>query len=494
MRPFSTLSLAYILLIFATMGLVVGLSVQSANAATTYTVITVRITGPYQNVGTTNQNVGTTIYANGASKGTIYGEGSLTLIYANLTSDVTISVNAYTPEGYPYYGYQYYMYPGTSWGQNGLNGVCFFCRVNSQTATAGVNATLTFRYDPLFFLYVKSDRGNPEGSGWYPAGTLARVAVVTPTDETAGTRYRFDKWTGAYTNVNDNSNNPNNPVSFVFMDSPKIVEAAWVTQYRLTVNSPYGQPSGGGWYDKDQTATFSVTSSSDSGEGIRQVFNSWTGDYTGSSLTGTVAMNAPKIVTATWKTQYLLTIDPKGGQVDRTTQWLEGGTSVSVAATSPCNVVEKKSRMVFVGWHGATTSTLNTVALIMDSPKSLTATWKTQYYLIVETKRGTAAGEGWYDADSTAEFSVPSEVPMEAPFGTFGGRYFFSGWSGDSKSSTPRATVLMDKAHTVVADWSSDYMVTILIIVVIVAVGLAAVGLLARRRIFGKRRNKRRTS
>jgi len=439
--------------------------------------VTVRIAGLYPNVGTR-------VYASGHLMGTIYGEGVLTF---NTTWGPIISVDACTPDGYPYYGLPYYSYPGASWHPYGLNGVAFICRGNSQTVSANttIPTPLTFRYDPMFFLYVKSDRGNPEGTGWYPAGTLARIAVTTPIEETGSIRYRFDKWTGGY--LRDSTTNP---VTSVLMDSPKIVEAVWITQYRLAVNSPYGQVSGGGWYDKDQTATFSVTSPAESGEGIRQVFNSWTGDYSGSSLTGTVAMNGPKTVTATWKTQYFLTIDPKGGQVDRATQWLDSGTSVSVTATSPCNPVERKSRMIFLGWHGSTTSTLNTVTLMMDSPKTLVATWKMQYYLIVETKRGAATGEGWYDTDSVAEFSVPVEVPMEPPLGLLGGRYLFGGWSGDSKSASPRATILMDGPHIVAANWNSDYATTYFIIIMVMA-GLCAVVLLAKRKMFRAFRERR---
>lgn len=470
MRPFSASRAVHIMLILAVVIMAAIFETRPSKAINWY-FVTVRIAGVYPNVGTR-------VFASGYLMGTVYGEGVFTF---NTTYGPVISVDAYTPDGYPYYGLPYYSYPGASWGPYGHSGVAFICRGNSQTVPANttIPTALTFRYDPMFFLYVKSDRGNPEGTGWYPAGTLARIGVTTPVEESGGTRYRFDKWTGGYTR-----DSANNAAGSVLMDSPKIVEAVWITQHRLMVNSPYGQVSGGGWYDKDQTVTFSVTSPVEGGEGVRQVFNSWIGDHIGSSLTGTVTMNAPKTVTAVWKTQYLLMIDPKGGQVDKAAQWLDGGTSVSVASISPCSVVERKTRMVFLGWHGATTSTLNIVTLMMDSPKTLIATWKTQYYLIVETKWGTATGEGWYDADSMAEFSVPPEVPMEPPFGLLG-RYFFNGWSGDSRASSPRATILMDGAHAVTATWTSDYTAMFLVIF-IVAVGLTAVGFLYRRRIFGR--------
>ncbi len=462
----------HLLLMVAILSSVMGFEMAPTKAVSWYHV-TVKTVGLYSNVEVR-------VYASSYLMGTIHGEGILTF---NTTYGPKISVDGYVPEGYPYYGYPYYLYPGPFWGPYGNNGVAFFCRTNPQSATANTTVTLTFRYDPLFFLYVKSERGSPEGTGWYLAGSWARVVVATPIEEGTGTRYRFDKWTGAQ--LQDSSSSP---VNLVYMDSPKILEAVWVTQYKLTVSSPYGQASGGGWYDKDQVATFSITSPVSGGEGIRHMFNSWIGDYAGSAVTGTVTMNAPKSVTATWKTQFMLTVDPRGGQVDKATQWLDSGTSVSVTAQSPCSIVEKKSRLVFLGWQGATTSTSSTVTLVMDGPKALTATWRWQYYLIVETKHGVATGESWYDADSMAEFSVPAETPMESPFDFLGGRYVFTGWTGDSTAKTPGATILMDRAHIVTALWTSDYSAVTMFFVFVAALAAVAVVLVAKRDMFKRPR------
>jgi len=465
----------HLLLSVAILSLVVGSEIVPTQAVSWY-YVTVRTVGLYPNVGTR-------VYAGGYLMGTIYGEGTLTF---NTTYGPTISIDSHVPNGYPYYGCPFYTYPGPLWGPYGHNGVAFFCRFNSQRAVANTTVTLTFRYDPLFFLYVKSERGSPAGTGWYLAGSWARVEVATLIEEGISTRYRFDRWTGAQLQDTASSS-----VNLVYMDSPKAVEALWVTQYKLTANSPYGQISGGGWYDKDQTATFSVTSPVTGGEGIRYTFNSWMGDYTGSSTTGTVTMNAPRTVTATWKTQYLLTIDPKNGQVDKSTQWLDSGTGVSVTATSPSKIVEKKSRLMFLGWQGATTSTSNPVTIIMDGPKTLTATWRWQHYLTVETKHGTPSGEGWYDEGSTAEFSIPSEIPMESPFGSLGGKYIFSGWTGDSTATTPKAAILMDRPYAVVASWTSDYsMVTaffVILTAIIATVGVFVVFAIRKERLRGSR-------
>ncbi len=454
------------MLILIVLSLAFGLVAQSGEAAPINIVIRVRVSGLYPNVATT-------VYVNGTARGTINGEGMLTLYLKNYTQ--VISVDSSTPSGYPYYGYPYYTFPGSSWGPYGNNGVAFVCYSPSQTIY-GSSSTVSFAYDPYFYLYVKSDRGNPLGTGWYHAGTVAPVSVVSPVEESSNTRYRFDKWVGG--NFRDSTSNP---VNYVFMDSPRMIEASWVTQYKLTVNSQQGLATGGDWYDKDQTASFSVNSPIDGGQGIRYVFDSWTGDYTSSALAGSIAMNAPKTVTATWKTQYLLTMDPNGGRVDKDTQWADSGAVISVTATSPCNVIEKNSRSVFQVWQGDATSTSTSTLVTMDGPKILKAIWKTQYYLVVRTQHGVAVGEGWYDANSSAEFSVPSEVPMEEPLGTLGGKYVFVSWTGDIIGNVSRTTIVMDNAHIVMATWNSDYTRVVIFIAVVATVAITVVVLMVKR-------------
>jgi len=88
------------------------------------------------------------------------------------------------------------------------------------------------------------------------------------------------------------------------MNGPHTAVAKYSTQYLLTVNSPggLGNPQGGGYYDAGSTAQFSV--SSPVGVLVQQVFVRWTGDYSGTSPQGSVTMDGPKTVSATWTTSY----------------------------------------------------------------------------------------------------------------------------------------------------------------------------------------------
>jgi len=93
----------------------------------------------------------------------------------------------------------------------------------------------------------------------------------------------------------------------------------------------------------------------------------------------------------------------------------------------------------------------------MNAPKSITASWKTQYYLDVVSDHGTPTGEGWYDSGSSAQISVDESV------GFIPVRYVFERWdgSGVSNPTSHSTTVSMSAPRTVTAVWKEDYLYTI---------------------------------
>ena len=76
------------------------------------------------------------------------------------------------------------------------------------------------------------------------------------------------------------------------------------TEYYLKVFSEYGAAKGEGWYRAGSVATFSVTTPFSGQWGIQHLLKQWTGNFEGSSATGTILMNGPKEVTALWTTDY----------------------------------------------------------------------------------------------------------------------------------------------------------------------------------------------
>jgi len=106
-----------------------------------------------------------------------------------------------------------------------------------------------------------------------------------------------------------------------------------------------------------------------------------------------------------------------------------------------------------------------------------TAEFKVQHQLVVKSEFGNSQGSGWYDAGSTAAFSVTSPVG-------FGIQQIFERWSGDSSSTSPQSTIVMNSPKTVVAVWRPDYTVLIIIVLGVVGGSVAVIGFMvySRRR------------
>ena len=173
--------------------------------------------------------------------------------------------------------------------------------VETNTWTAQSTGSFTFNYLTQYSLTLGTSPGNVTtiglSSGWYSPGAQVQVpAVPTIVNGTTGVRYVFSQWT-----VDGASVTQNGPI--ITMNTPHTVLAAYKTQYKLQVNSPYGNPQESEYYDSGSTAQFSVTSPQ--GFLIQQVFANWSGDYTGTSPNGSIVMDQPRIVQANWTTSYL---------------------------------------------------------------------------------------------------------------------------------------------------------------------------------------------
>jgi len=222
-------------------------------------------------------NFNTTLNVDGSPVGAMRGGDVKVLSYPIGTSH-TFQVDQYVSGAS---GYRYYV-PTTSW-------------------TTENTGSFTFNYVTQYYLTLGTSPGNVTtiglSSGWYSPGAQVQVpAVPTLMNGTTGVRYVFAQWT-----VDGAAVTQNGPI--VTMNTPHTVLAAFKTQYKLQVDSPYGNPQGTDYYDSGSTAQFSVTSPV--GVLVQQVFVNWTGDYTGTSPNGSIVMDQPRTVQATWITSYL---------------------------------------------------------------------------------------------------------------------------------------------------------------------------------------------
>jgi hypothetical protein len=280
-----------------------------------------------------------------------------------------------------------------------------------------------------------------------------------------------------------------------------ITEAAtWDTEHLLTIISAYGTPSAA-WYQEQQSPSefwFSEGSTAgfwvedeiivSAGNDEKVVFESWAG---GSN--GTVVM-APVTVTASWHTEYLVTVDNGGHGTEPAPEWVIDGGTYDLAIESLVEALDTRYR--FSGWTSLNgyEGPDNETTLTVTSPIAETATWITEYSLSVVSVHGphtvgSPIGAGWYEDGSTVAVSVNQSVTMGDTI------YTFQNWVGAvADPNSASTTVLMDEPKIINAEWSSapvpdepdsqplDLMLILPIIVIVVVVAVVALLLMKRRK------------
>jgi len=171
-----------------------------------------------------------------------------------------------------------------------------------------------------------------------------------------------------------------------------------------------------------------------------------------------------------YQTQYQFNVvtDPAGIAVTSGGGWYNDGQSVQTNQAPP-TVAQLNStgiQYAFKDWvlDGAPQSG-NQLTVTMDKPHTAVATYSIQYQLVVDSPGGLGnpQGAGYYDAGSTATFSVTSPVGFLV-------QQVLVQWQGDYNGTNPQGTITMDKPKTVHAVWTTSYLQLMALIVVAIAV------------------------
>jgi hypothetical protein len=375
----------------------------------------------------------------GVLNGTLGSSVSRTFSFASSGLTHFLSVDYYVPNG------------------TGTNGVRYYEAAPSWSFSG--NGSHVFAYSTQYFLTVQTAYSSADGSGWYNSGSAAQVTLKNgEVDEGQGTRLMFTGWSGDATGSNLTSNS-------IIINAPKTAIAAWKTQFFLTiVSDPSGvnDSQGAGWYDSGTQAAFSATSVAQETEGSRLRFNSWTGDYTGSTATGNVLMDRPKIIIAHYAAQYLVTIeyDPQNilsSYNETHAGWYDAGSVVQLGPAPTIIMISSVERLSFSNWTDNELVLQNvSLSLHLKESHKVILSYVTQYYIDVQTTHGTVSGSGWYNRGSTAKIAAVSDNRWPIS-------YVFSGWNLNPSSGTLTRTddswtLLVDHPYTIEATWSVDYL------------------------------------
>ncbi len=415
-------------------------------------------------------SLSTKVYVDGSYNGTLSGGSSDTLTLSINDNPHAILVDSYvqgTGNGTRYYEND------TVWG------------ISSP-------GSHMFTYVAQYFLSVETAFSSATGQSWYNAGSTAQ-AVLNDQQivEGQGTRNIFTGWSGDATGTQLTSN-------AIIMDGPKVATANWKTQFYLTIESnPANVTSltGSGWYDSGVDANFSAVMVASGTSNTRLEFDHWSGEYTGQQPSGMVLMDRPKIVSANYLVQYLLTVMYSSPSVSSSYNethagWYAANSSVQLGPAPSIINLSTVERLRFIGWsdNGSVSKNLSYSVLVVG-PLNVTLSYTTQYYVDVRSTYGTASGSGWYDRGTTATITSPTTS------GTWPVSYALTGWSVDPPTGTLNSTenswmLTVNGPYVVQAEWGVDYVPLILLFggsaVAFAAVGVTAVVVHRRSKVTGR--------
>lgn len=410
--------------------------------------------GPITYTLTASTNYGTIFPANST-----YNADSPVIVTA--TPPLTVAGERYLWHGFVGTGTGSY----TGLGLPAGDGVSYTAPV---TMTGNVSETATWEHQ--YQLTILSPYGNAIGNGsWFDVGNQA-FAAITPLTVSGptGTQYVFTNWS-------DNASGTTSPSNAIIVSGPMTAIANWKTQYYLTVSSAHGTVGGSAYYDSGTLANATLNAAIIPGtSGTQYLFTSWGTNATGTNYTmsNPITMSAPKNATANWQTQYNLTVNQLGVSSDFSTTvmtvngtgytqtgystWANASDTYSFSYSAQLLVAANAKQYILTGVSGNSTSSPTSVT----QPTTITASYKTQYYLITTSAYDSPApANGWFDNGTSITGFVSSPVPA----GT-GLQYLCVGWNGTGSVTatglTSVTTFNITAPSTIAWNWQTQYQIS----------------------------------
>ena len=133
------------------------------------------------------------------------------------------------------------------------------------------------------------------------------------------------------------------------------------------------------------------------------------------------------------------------------------GSTATFSVSQATIQVSPDTRYAFTQWSGDYSGVGTSGSITMNGAKTVTAVYQLQYHLSVSVQPSTIpapSGEGWYNANDTANLSAPAPI---IPVNT-GTQFAFNGWQVDGGSpQSGELSVKMNAPHSVTAQYQLQY-------------------------------------
>ena len=343
-----------------------------------------------------------------------------------------------------------------------------------RTITAGDEDDYIALYKTQHYLKSISDNGVVIGAGWHDAGApvsfeIESEIVLDKKDENI--RYVFNSW-----DKGDYVNSPQNTIDFV---NPITIKANWDTEYNLELKSsvPDYDLAGGGWHADGKTvfliAEQELRSEKDD---VNYVFDKWISKGINPVVipnshapSTSITLEDPYTIEAKYKKSYKVNVWTSFGKAVGGGFYAEGDVAELNVKKTEVVVEPKKIRKIFTGWNSGNARTMDlggpaeldpegkliggeNLMVFADRPLNVTANWKTQYYLDIETQEGMVTGSGWYDVGKIARVAMQTPTISQ----NFWSSTVFDGWIGDFEDDSTHITIIMNKPKVIIAQWKED--------------------------------------
>ncbi len=336
--------------------------------------------------------------------------------------------------------------------------------VLSFTVTSPVVETAV--WETQHFLNILSERGNPQGAGWYSEGDTVQFSVDSLDQISETERFVFDSWQG----TGNGSYSGIAPLATVVMNNPITEIADWRHEFYLDIQSDPSfliQFESGGWYASGDSLEI-VAPENILWQGKKKYqFEQWLVDGnpapenpltvnfdSAHSVVAEYLLDSVMVRIAANISEAQLFVDSLKYPLPYEKFW-KFESEHEIGVDSVISGQDSLSRYIFVEWLDGGNRFHKVKA---DSVLNISAEFKQQFYLNILTEPSGLwdfEEKGWYDELDTAFVTKAPDFILQN-----NDTLRFENWVVDSSAVSGNPIyVIMDSAHTAIAQY--NYWLTI---------------------------------